>query len=166
MVCHFVFYIDLYSLSGRTSCHKMSYMVFPHSSYAHQRMQIKATQNNIRAGSRLLGQWEMALLCNEVSHWLGASLESALNICIYFNLLIWTMHTLKMMTLSRWCHDIKAITVLLALCKGPATDGVPMFSLILDCTNGWANSPFAGDLRRDGPHVTSLHFNIWSNNIS
>ena len=27
-----------------------------------------------------LSQWEMALLCNNVSHWLGASLESALDI--------------------------------------------------------------------------------------
>ena len=32
-----------------------------------------------RADSRFaLIQWEMALLCNDVSHWLGASLESAL----------------------------------------------------------------------------------------
>ena len=27
-------------------------------------------------------QWETALLCNDVSHWLGASLESALILCI------------------------------------------------------------------------------------
>ena len=32
-----------------------------------------------RAGSRFApSQWETALLCNDVSHWLGASLESAL----------------------------------------------------------------------------------------
>ena len=32
-----------------------------------------------RADSRFVpSQWEMALLCNDVSHWLGASLESAL----------------------------------------------------------------------------------------
>ena len=32
-----------------------------------------------RAGSRCApSQWEMALLCNDISHWLGASLESAL----------------------------------------------------------------------------------------
>ena len=32
-----------------------------------------------RADSRCVpSQWEMALLCNDVSHWLGASLESAL----------------------------------------------------------------------------------------
>ena len=32
-----------------------------------------------RAGFRFTpSQWEMALLCNKVSHWLGASLESAL----------------------------------------------------------------------------------------
>ena len=32
----------------------------------------------IRADSRFApSQWERALLCNDVSHWLGASLESA-----------------------------------------------------------------------------------------
>ena len=35
----------------------------------------------IRADSRFVpSQWETALLCNDVSHWLGASLESALYI--------------------------------------------------------------------------------------
>ena len=35
---------------------------------------------NGRADSRFApSQWETALLCNDVSHWLGASLESALN---------------------------------------------------------------------------------------
>ena len=34
---------------------------------------------NNRAGSRFVpSQWERALLCNVISHWLGASLESAL----------------------------------------------------------------------------------------
>ena len=33
----------------------------------------------LRADSRFApSQWETALLCNDVSHWLGASLESAL----------------------------------------------------------------------------------------
>ena len=36
-----------------------------------------------RADSRFAAsQWEMALLCNDVSHWLGASIESALYIAI------------------------------------------------------------------------------------
>ena len=36
----------------------------------------------IRVDSRFaLSQWEMALLCNDISHWLGESLESALKIC-------------------------------------------------------------------------------------
>ena len=35
---------------------------------------------NIKADFRFVpSQWEMALLCNDVSHWLGASLESTLN---------------------------------------------------------------------------------------
>ena len=37
------------------------------------------TEYVFRADSRLASsQWETALLCNDVSHWLGASLESAL----------------------------------------------------------------------------------------
>ena len=36
--------------------------------------------NYARADFRFaLNQWETALLCNDVSHWLGASLESALH---------------------------------------------------------------------------------------
>ena len=36
---------------------------------------------DIRADSMFVpSQWETALLCNDVSHWLGASLESALNV--------------------------------------------------------------------------------------
>ena len=47
-----------------------------------------------RADSRFApSQWETGLLCNDVSHWLGASLESALNYgshrwdmgCLYFS---------------------------------------------------------------------------------
>ena len=38
------------------------------------------TINSCRADSRFApSQWETALLCNDVSHWLGASLESALS---------------------------------------------------------------------------------------
>ena len=38
---------------------------------------------NLRADSMLASsQWETALLCNDVSHWLGASLDSALNLII------------------------------------------------------------------------------------
>ena len=38
------------------------------------------THVNCRADSRLLpSQWEKALLCTDVSHWLSANLESALN---------------------------------------------------------------------------------------
>ena len=41
-----------------------------------QKMHIKTES---RTDSRLgPGQWETALLCNDVSHWLGANLESAL----------------------------------------------------------------------------------------
>ena len=54
-----------------------------------------------RADSRsATSQWEMALLCNDVSHWLGANLESALWI-IYFKTNHINMATLK----SRFMFD-------------------------------------------------------------
>ena len=38
-------------------------------------------RSNLRADSRFApSQWEMALICNDISHWLGASLESALKL--------------------------------------------------------------------------------------
>ena len=41
---------------------------------------IRSREMQYRADSRVAPiQWETALLCNDVSHWLGASLESALN---------------------------------------------------------------------------------------
>ena len=40
----------------------------------------KFESSNIRAASRFApSQWETALLCNDISRWLGANLESALN---------------------------------------------------------------------------------------
>ena len=43
---------------------------------------IKLTWHAYRADSKLApSQWETALLCNDVSHWLGANLELAL--CIF-----------------------------------------------------------------------------------
>ena len=46
-----------------------------------------------RADSRFAPiQWEMALLCNNVSHWLGANLESALEYNIGDRIqLLWQM---------------------------------------------------------------------------
>ena len=42
--------------------------------------------NHIRADSRFApSQWETKLLCNDVSHWLGASLESALILMQAYN---------------------------------------------------------------------------------
>ena len=45
----------------------------------------------LRADTRFaLSQWEKALLCNNVSHWLGANQESALELTATY-LLIWTV---------------------------------------------------------------------------
>ena len=60
--------------------HKQSYML-RHASFFHSFCGI-ITKLNIkyRADSRFApSQWEMVLLCNDVSHWLGASLESTLD---------------------------------------------------------------------------------------
>ena len=43
----------------------------------------------IRADSRFMAnQWKTALLCNDVSHWLGASLESALDYVCWLCMLL------------------------------------------------------------------------------
>ena len=43
-----------------------------------------------RADSRFApSQWETALLCNDVSHWLGTNLESALGISLFCALVNW-----------------------------------------------------------------------------
>ena len=66
---------------------------------------------NIRVDSSFaLSQWETALLCNDVSHWLGASLESALNIDLitcelkrwshWFGKMAWPVETYKWDTIN------------------------------------------------------------------
>ena len=62
-------------------------------------------RTNSRADSRFgRSQWETALICNAVSHWLGANLESTLNNCRdVFSLgpVTWSL---------RPCHDLKTTT--------------------------------------------------------
>ena len=40
-------------------------------------------------------QWETALLCNDVSHWLGANLESTMGICTNFLIADFRVHSLR-----------------------------------------------------------------------
>ena len=43
---------------------------------------------SLRADSRFApSQWETALFCNDVSHWLGTNLESALRLCMYYSII-------------------------------------------------------------------------------
>ena len=52
--------------------------------------------SHYRADSRLVpSQWETALLCNDVSHWLGAKLESAL----YYN---YAINLVRGRSAARW----------------------------------------------------------------
>ena len=49
------------------------------------RIDVKFYCKNIRAVSRFVpSQWETVLLCNDVSHWLGASLESTLHMNVSY----------------------------------------------------------------------------------
>ena len=53
--------------------------------YHCEKINLPVAKNHCRADSRLVhSQWETALLCNDVSHWLGASLDSALQWIIDF----------------------------------------------------------------------------------
>ena len=72
---------------GHSKCNCLQDQANFHRSWAWQIVHIFNTvqvdtvwsQYNIRTYSRFApSQWEMALLCNDVSHWLGASLESVL----------------------------------------------------------------------------------------
>ena len=71
-----------------------------------------------RAGSRFaLSQWETVLLCDDVSHWQGASLESALLYILYIPHYLWYVITCPWYLLlphykssyQVWCHYNDAI---------------------------------------------------------
>ena len=55
-------------------------------------------------------QWETALLCNAVSHWLGANLESAL--C---QLILRRSSMASSDLLTGWCQDIETLSAWLTL---------------------------------------------------
>ena len=51
-----------------------------HFTDTYMRHRVSVCPDSVRADSRFVpSQWETALLCNDASHWLGASLESALS---------------------------------------------------------------------------------------
>ena len=53
------------------------YWILQCSAYTEHRLKLNTKKDTPMADSRFTSsQWEMALLCNNVSHWLGASLES------------------------------------------------------------------------------------------
>ena len=63
----------------------------------------------IRADSRFApSQWETPLLCNDVSNWLGASLESVLK--MYIRLLFWTscrnVRSIEHLYIYIWYYEI------------------------------------------------------------
>ena len=64
-------------------------------------------------------QWEKSLQSNAVSHWLGASLESAppINIVMPFTI-SWPTSLRITMTSTWWRHQMEAFSALLAICAG------------------------------------------------
>ena len=73
-----------------TNIHRL--FIYLHTYYIISNVFIQFAQCTYRTDYRFTpSQWETALLCNDVSHWLSASLESALYIHIY----IYTHRTLS-----------------------------------------------------------------------
>ena len=67
---------------------------------------VKITMFVYRADSRFApSQWETALLCNDVSHWLGANLESAL----VYNLITFllSLYQIQFDSSSLWIYNLK-----------------------------------------------------------
>ena len=101
----------------------------------------------------------MSLQSNAISHWLGASLESALtfqcDMMLHRRELSKTEHVADLE--PWWCHHKEMVTELLALCAGnpPFIGGFPaqrasitkLISLWLAWTNCWTHSWVAFDLR-------------------
>ena len=70
--------------------------------------------NRFRVDSRFApSQWETALLCNDVSHWLGANLESTL--VRWFFLIFYST---ILYAIPQWRYDMETLSPLLALCEG------------------------------------------------
>ena len=87
-------------------------------------------------------QWETALLCNEVSHWLGAKLEIS----------------------PDWIHSTDNIPfnktkIILSPVNSPQKGqwrGALVFFFIYAYINSWVNNREAGDLRRHRAHYDAI----------
>ena len=123
-------------------------------------------------------QWETVLLCSDDSHWLGASIGSALY-TIYIYIMSPTHVTevgIPCVILAKSCsligatwrrHQLEIFSTLLDLCAGihrsPVNSphkgqwrGALMHSLICTWINGWVNNREAGDLRRRRSHYNVI----------
>ena len=73
---------------------------------------LKPNMTHFRADSRFApSQWEMALLCNGVSHWLGASLESALH--LWHELATEHSYIYKYIYISMLCYQPQQLAALI-----------------------------------------------------
>ena len=127
----------------------------------------------IRADTRFApSHWETSLHCNDVSHWLGASLESTLDYCLL--LIVCRRHTICGSCHERvGQHDRVPIGSLCVFgdCGGLQWGSVRVrscwhagYSLIFcvsaTCICQWCqtNSPITGDWRRHDAHITSKRY--------
>ena len=73
----------------------------------------------IRADFRFApSQWEAALLCNDVSHWLGAILESALVMGWFLPGTVYVLVNFSWIITPWWRHQMEIFSALLAICAG------------------------------------------------
>ena len=84
--CHQMWVCQAWKLSGPWWMCKGVYSVWNLQSIRHtdnRQFSVTAGHTGYRADSRLApSQWETALLCNNISHWLGTNLESALGYAV------------------------------------------------------------------------------------
>ena len=92
-------------------------------------------------------QWEMTLLCNDVSHWLVASLKLALHSYVHHDDVI------------KWRHFPRYWPFVRGIHRSPVNSphkgqwrGALMFSLTCTWINGCVNNCEAGDLRCHRAH--------------
>ena len=114
------------------------------------RLRAPSPKDKCRADSRFAPcQWETALLCNDVSHWLGASLRSALQMSNYplpCTLVYWWAQTGSLQTtamstlvntschvalyvcLTHWDRNKMADMMQTALSKRPIDNSLALFT--------------------------------------
>ena len=109
----------------------------------------KHSEQNTRADSRLApSQWATALLCNDVSHWLGASLGSTLNTIIWleqaepwWRASIWRSHRKVVIKQCSYHNNIIDIQNRLPYSKVVYPAIIVIFSCLMEVNHGVRTGP-------------------------